>query len=69
MCKSSFHKEPRPFSLNIDLSFPILLSMVPAARSFGNEHEPGCRGEEAQISECTVVLPNLSRHTKKVTTS
>ena len=62
-------KKMYPFSLNTDLSLPILLSIVPAARAFGHEHKLGRRSEEAQVSECTIVLLNSSRHTKKVTTS
>ena len=35
---SLFHEEPLLLSLKMDLNFPILLSIVPAARDLGQEH-------------------------------
>ena len=67
--RSSFQWEPLPNSLKIVFNFPILLSIVPAARNLGQEHEPFSLRDEAQSLECKIVLPNLSRQIKKLTIS
>ena len=62
----SFHSPPRPMSAKSDLSFPIILSTVPAANLDGHGHGSGrLDPNKGQDGMCTLVFPELSFHTRK----
>ena len=66
---SSFHDAPLPHFLNIALSFPILLSIVPAAKNLGHLHGGEPFSDDWHEVLWQTVFPNLSRHAKKKITS